>query len=167
MPILGSGRFGHGLISMSTPPPPAPRQPPPPASPLRDPPNTHIRGPGSFFFQRKCFYGEGFKGHPKMHFRASNSTRYSSYGCIKFHFQWKVHGRADQKNNTIFRNFWHFSNFDVSLKGEPRGMQKSKRTSQTAVVLEIWPPEVSISLEIMREVRTKTAIFSSLGFQTP
>ena len=27
----------------------------------------------------------------------------------------------------ISRNFWHFSNFDVFLKGEPRGIQKPKR----------------------------------------
>ena len=27
----------------------------------------------------------------------------------------------------ISRDFWHFSNFDVFLKGEPRGIQKPKR----------------------------------------
>ena len=26
----------------------------------------------------------------------------------------------------IYRDFWHFSNFDVFLKGEPRGIQKPK-----------------------------------------
>ena len=29
--------------------------------------------------------------------------------------------------NVISRDFWHFSNFDVLLKGEPRGIQKPKR----------------------------------------
>ena len=58
---------------------------PHPASPPPGSPYARIRGPGSLF-QRKCFYGEGFKGHPKIHFGASNSTRYSSYGRVKFQF---------------------------------------------------------------------------------
>ncbi len=38
-------------------------------------------------------------------------------------------------------------------------------TSQIAVVLEIWPPEVLISLENMREGQTKIVIFSNLVFR--
>ena len=66
----------------------------------------------------------------------------------------------------ISRNFWHFSNFDVFLKEEPSGIQNPSGTFQLAVALEIWPPKVSISLENMREGRTKSAIFSTLGLQT-
>ena len=44
-----------------------------------------------------------------------------------FSFQWKVHGRADQTKTAISRNFLELSNFDVFLKGEPRGIQKPKR----------------------------------------
>ena len=49
-----------------------------------------------------------------------------------FSFQWKVHERAKQKKNTISRNFRHFSNFDVFLKGEPTGIQKPKRDLPTS-----------------------------------
>ena len=52
-----------------------------------------------------------------------------------------------------------------------RGIQGASKnpsgTSQTAVVLEIWPTEISISLANMREGQTKIEIFSILGFQTP
>ena len=38
-----------------------------------------------------------------------------------------MEGPAKKKKNAISRDFWHFSNFDVFLKGEPRGIQKPKR----------------------------------------
>ena len=35
--------------------------------------------------------------------------------------------RGGRPKIAISRNCWHFSNFDVFLKGEPRGIQKPKR----------------------------------------
>ena len=35
--------------------------------------------------------------------------------------------RDGRTKNAISRDFWHFFNFDVFLKGEPRGTQKPKR----------------------------------------
>ena len=123
--------------------------------------NIYIRGPGSLF-QGKCFYGEGSKGHPKTHLGASNSTRYSRYGLVKFQFS--TERRTDQKSR-FPAIFWHFSNFDVFLKGNPGQASKNPSgTSQIAMVPEIWPPEVSISLENTREGQTKTAIFSTAFF---
>ena len=51
---------------------------------------------------------------------------YSSYGRPKFQFltQNLQDGRP---KNAISRDSRHFSNFDVFLKGVPRGIQKPKR----------------------------------------
>ena len=68
------------------------------------------------------------------------------------------------KKNAISRDFWHFSNFDVFLKGEQRGIQNLSGTSQLAVVPEIWPLEVSISLENMRDIQTKKCDFLNYWF---
>ena len=43
------------------------------------------------------------------------------------HFIGKHEGRPTKKKNTISRDFWHFSNSYVILKGQPRGIQKPKR----------------------------------------
>ena len=91
---------------------------------------------------------------------------YSSYGRVKFQFSMKDAWEGRPKT-AISCDFWHFSNFDVFLKGKFRGTKTPSGTSQTAVVPEIWPPEVSISLENIREGRTKIVIFSNSGFQTP
>ena len=48
-----------------------------------------------------------------------------------FTFQRKVNGEGRPKN-AISRDFWLFSNFDVFLKGVPRGIQKSKRDLPTS-----------------------------------
>ena len=40
--------------------------------------------------------------------------------------------RDGQPKIAISRDFWHFSNFDVFLKGEPRGIQKPKRDLPTS-----------------------------------
>ena len=74
--------------------------------------------------------------------------------------------RGGRPKIAISRNFWHFSNFDLFLKGDPGASKTPSGISQLAVVPEIWPPEVSISLENIREGQTKIAIFSVLGFQT-
>ena len=74
--------------------------------------------------------------------------------------------REGRPKIAISRDFWHFSNFNVFLKGETRSSKNPSGTSQIAVVPKKWPPEVSISLENMRESLTKIAIFSDLGFQT-
>ena len=124
-----------------------------------------FRGPGSLFHW-KCFYGEGSKGHPKTHLGASNSMGYSSYGRVKFHFLMKsVHGRADQKMRfpAIFGTFPILMYF---WRGNSGASKNPSGTSQTAVVHEIWPPEVSFSLENMREGQTRITIFSNSGFQT-
>ena len=39
--------------------------------------------------------------------------------------------RDNRPKIAISRDFWHFSNFDVFLKGEPRGIQKPKRDLPT------------------------------------
>ena len=67
------------------------------------------------------------KRDPKSHLGASNSTRYSSYGRVVSVFNGKYMGPTKKKKKAISRDFLHFFNFDVILKGEPRGIQKLKR----------------------------------------
>ena len=84
-----------------------------------------------------------------------------------FSFQWKVHGRADQKN-AISRNFWHFSSFDVFFE---RGTQGHPKT-QAGPPKQLWylrygRRKFKFHWKNMREGRTKIVIFSNLDFQTP
>ena len=92
-PILGSGRFGHEPISMST---PSPGCPPFGTS------GCAYKGSQVTFSMKMFFYGEGSKGHLKTHLGASNSTRYSSYGLIKFQFSMESTWKC-QPNNALFQ----------------------------------------------------------------
>ena len=84
------------------------------------------------------------KGHLKIHFRASNSTRYSSYGRVVSVFNGKYIGGPTKRFPAILAIFSNFGIF--FLKGNPGASKNPSGTSQIAVVPEIWPPEVSISL---------------------
>ena len=70
-------------------------------------------------------------GQPKTHFGASNSMGYSSYGRPKFQF-YTQNLQDGRPKIAISRDFWHFFNFDVFLKGEPREIQKPKRDLPTS-----------------------------------
>ena len=88
--------------------------------------------------------------------------------AASFQFSLKVHRRADPPpKKATSRDFGHFYNLDAFWKREPRGIQTPSGTSQIAVVLEIWLPEVLISLENMREGRTKNRDFLKFRFSDP
>ena len=78
--------------------------------------------PGHLFKENAFFFEEGSKGHPKP------------LGSFQLHEELEIWPpeapilleNMDQKN-AISLDFWHFSNFDVFLKGEPKGIQTSKR----------------------------------------
>ena len=73
-------------------------------------------------FSMKMLLWRGIQGASKNHFKTSNSTRYLRYGRVKFQFSMESIWEGQPKK----RDF-HFSNFDVFLKGEPRGIQKPKQ----------------------------------------
>ena len=87
----------------------------------RPPPSPTV--PGHFFTENAFIerYPRGIQ-KPTLELPTPRGTRVMA--ASSFSFQWQ--GRADQKN-VISRDFWHFSNFDVFLKGEPWGIQKPKR----------------------------------------
>ena len=85
--------------------------------------------------------------------------------ALSFSFQWKVHGRGDLKKNAISREFWHFSNFDVFLKGEPRGIQKPKWDLPTSTGTRDMAAGSFNFIEKHEGGANKIAIFSTLGFQ--
>ena len=89
-PILGSGPFGHGPISRTTPSPP--RQPLPPR-----PPVCAYKGSRVTFFKENAFMERDSRGIQKSTSELPTPRGTRVMAASSFTFQWKVHGRADQK----------------------------------------------------------------------
>ena len=119
--------------------------------------------PGHFFTEN-AFMERHARGIQKPTWEPPTPWGTRVMAARSFNFNGKPEGRPTKKTQfpAIFGTFPILMYF---WRGNPGASKNPGGTSQTAVVLEIWPPEVSISLENMREDR-KPAIFSTLGFQT-
>ena len=82
-------------------------------------------------FSRKMLLWRGIQGASKSPLGASNSKWYPSYGCPLME-----NPRDGRPKIAIFHDFWQFSNFNVFLKGEPRGFQNQKRDLPNSC--DIW-----------------------------